>query len=871
MTTYALLPGFWNRIKVDGANLPSHGFATYRLTVLLDKPAESLKLHHGCVYYAFRLYVNERLIASEGKIADNAKDEIPENRPMTVDIPNGDKRLDIVLQVSNYHHINGGPGEVFTFGTGEAITNYFETRIFFEFFLFGCFALMGLYHLILFLHRHSDRANLFFALFCFSSTVLLLGSFSQVYFFKLFFPELSRNARYIMVFLAVSIMPATIYSFFRSIFKEETSLIIALLFWVLSLASAATVLFMPIEQIPYIEKASEALIILSLLISLASTFLAALHKRKGSIVIFMGFTILTASAVIDVLAVNGIIFRYDTVISPFGLLAMTVFMAYVVASRMSRTFLEAERLNIELNRDIERRKQLECKLDETSTYFSNVFNSISAVIVTVDENATITGWNARAEKYTHIASEGAIGKPVWDLLPIANKHRKSILNIINKTAPRAIARLSFRLDIERFFDVVVTPFETLEGKGAVILADEVTEIEKKDQQLRLIEKMDMIGTLAGGLAHDFNNIIAGIIGPVSIIQNRQKSQGAYDLELIEKYVPVISESAHKASAMIQRLLSLSRSHEGECSPVDLNEIVREIIETCESSFDKNIEIEASYNQSPAVVNAEASQLKHSIMNLCLNASHAMTIMKPVNEPFGGKLTVSIGMIHADALFCESHPGASLGNYWTVTIRDTGVGMSEDMIQRIYDPFFTTKPVEHGIGLGLSMVYSIIKQHGGFMTVYSEPLRGSQFMIFLPVYQESSSFFSEFDYKMKKFSNEIVLIIDHDPNSRTSLELLLNELGVSCLSASSSEEGIGIFRDKSQQIKAIILDMMMPVKPGRETFLDIKSINPDIPVVISSGLGRDDRIETMFLMGIKGFIQKPYTLHTLVQVLNTILR
>jgi len=406
-------------------------------------------------------------------------------------------------------------------------------------------------------------------------------------------------------------------------------------------------------------------------------------------------------------------------------------------------------------------------------------------------------------------------------------------------------------------------------KGVVIRVDDITELEKKESQLRQAQKMETVGTLAGGLAHDFNNVLGGIVGTLSIIKFKLDKGKEISKENLRDYLQTMEESGNRAVDMVQQLLSLSRKSEVSFAPVDLNLSVKHVLKICQNTFDKSIELSSSFMEHPAVVNADATQIEQVLLNLCVNASHAMTIMRSPDEHFGGVLNITIEMVTVDKIFCKTHVEAEEVDYYKILISDTGIGMDATTMAKIFDPFFTTKDKGKGTGLGLAMVYNIVKQHHGFIDVYSEKKLGSSFCIYFPVLHRDIDSANQIASQPLYEGSGLVLVIDDEASMRNLAKEMLLMCGYDAICANDGEEGVEVYRQRYKEIKFVITDMVMPKKSGKEVYLDIKKINPDVKVLLASGFRQDERVEAVMQLGVNGFVQKPFTLVALSKKLEEV--
>lgn len=406
---------------------------------------------------------------------------------------------------------------------------------------------------------------------------------------------------------------------------------------------------------------------------------------------------------------------------------------------------ELQRVNQELQQQIIERECIGDALRYTRNYLNNVFQSLPSILISTDPNSVVTQWNTAAEKYSGIASASAMSQVLWDLLPFLNDYRSVFAEVLETGTPReSRKRRVGEPPNESYMDISIYPI-TYEGQGqdpsfhgvqgVVLRIDDVTELEKKSEHLRQAQKMDTVGKLAAGLAHDFKNIIGGIMGTLSSMRftletledEETKTSIGEDIEIIE-------DSAKNGQEMVKRLLNLSgKKQELSRVDVDLNNVVQDALKLCRNTLDKSIAIVENLYASPAMVRAYPSQLDQVLLNLCVNASHAMTIMRQAGEAQGGTLTVEVARIVADSKFKATFPEADKSaDYWRLSVKDTGVGIKPEAREKIFDPFFTTKEKGQGSGLGLSMVYNIVKQNNGFLDVASKVGEGSTFYVYFAV-------------------------------------------------------------------------------------------------------------------------------------------
>jgi len=380
---------------------------------------------------------------------------------------------------------------------------------------------------------------------------------------------------------------------------------------------------------------------------------------------------------------------------------------------------------------------------------------------------------------------------------------------------------------DRILDVRTVPIMGPEGVINVIrLGRDVTEHRKLEEQLRQSQKMESVGTLAGGVAHDFNNILTAIIGYGQLAIMKMEPDNPY-----RQNIEHMLAAADKAAYLTQGLLSFSRIQMSNRKQVDLNELMKKTEKFLSRVIGEDIEFKMKLHENSIVVSADPNQIEQVLMNLATNARDAM--------PRGGVLTITTGQLRLDEEFSKRHGYGKPGSYGLITFSDSGIGMAEETRQRIFEPFFTTKEVGKGTGLGLAIIYGIIKQHEGFIDVYSEPGEGATFRIYLPligsaVKEKTKAVESEYPAR----GTETILFAEDDEMLRKMVSSVLEEFGYEVIVAVDGEDAISKFADNKDRIALFLTDLIMPKKSGKEAYDEIRKIRPDIKTIFASGYSPD---------------------------------
>ena len=392
-------------------------------------------------------------------------------------------------------------------------------------------------------------------------------------------------------------------------------------------------------------------------------------------------------------------------------------------------------------------------------------------------------------------------------------------------------------------------------KSVIAINTDVTEKKKIEAQLLRAQRVESIGTLAGGIAHDLNNILTPIMLSLEILSaTAQDSRTRGTIETLRV-------SARRGADIVRQVLSFARGMEGQRVEIQPRHLVGDIKTIIANTFPKDLRFEMSIPDRPWTLQGDPTQLHQVLLNLCVNARDAM--------PNGGQVSITVENTVLDAQYASMHIEAKPGRYVVFSVTDTGIGISPAILDKIFEPFFTTKELGRGTGLGLSTVMAIIKSHAGFVNVYSEPGVGTTFKVYLPALEESSGALTETGIlaSLPRGNGETILIIDDESSILIITSQTLEAFGYRALTANDGTEAVTIYSDNKDAIAAVVTDMSMPIMNGPATIRALTRINPDIKIIAASGLKTNGSAPEALGLNIKDFLIKPYTAETLLKALR----
>lgn len=514
--------------------------------------------------------------------------------------------------------------------------------------------------------------------------------------------------------------------------------------------------------------------------------------------------------------------------------------------------------------DVTDRKKIEDELNQSEKMFRGLFDSLGdAVFVTsVGENSgMILEANPAAVEQTGYSREELLGMNISRDLRVMGE-REDILVEWDKeiqSGRRVMATEKKRKkDGTEYCTEMVATLIDYKGKPAALsINHDISNRMLLEEQLRQTQKMEAVGRLAGGVAHDFNNMLTVINGYGELLLLADIP------EKIKRSVKEITNAGEKAARLTAQLLAFSRKQIIQPKIINLNEIISDHLRMLTRLLTEDIEVTTLLQPGLANIKADTGQIEQIILNITINARDAM--------PMGGKLTLQTSNVDSDREFIEQHPDAKKGKYVCLTIRDTGIGMDEKTVSRIFEPFFSTKGRDKGTGLGLATVYGIIKQNEGLIYVQSSLQKGTAFYIYLPAAKEELSKETERDKQTKlPKGDEVILLVEDDAGVQDLTRNALLKMGYTILTASNGDEALRVYKEHPGKIDLLLTDVIMPIMGGRELAERIRSQNPDLKIIYFSGYTDDNIVHHGVLEDGVNFIQKPFMIESLAKKIREVL-
>lgn len=507
-----------------------------------------------------------------------------------------------------------------------------------------------------------------------------------------------------------------------------------------------------------------------------------------------------------------------------------------------------------IDRDITERERAEEQLRAQATLLDK---SQDAILV-VDPDDRILFWNQGARRLFGWSAEDAINRKSRDLLlkkphQIQEAYRTVMQRGEWHGELHPVTKDGQEMIVESRWTLVQDPVAN--STRILTIHTDITQKKQLERQFLRAQRMESLGTLAGGIAHDLNNVLTPILMSVQLLQMKvQDPQSQQWLEILES-------NAKRGADLVKQVLSFARGIDGERAILQLRHLVEEIKKIIQETFPKSIELYTDLPQDLWTISGDMTQLHQILMNLCVNARDAM--------PHGGTLSLEARNLWIDENYARMHIDAQPGSYVELSVSDTGIGIPAEILDRIFEPFFTTKEVSQGTGLGLSTVLGIVRSHGGFVSVSSIVGKGTSFKVYLPA-SEGTVALANADSELPSGKGELVLVVDDEASIRDISKTSLESYGYNTLTANDGIEAIALYAQRKQPIDAVIVDMMMPSMDGITTIRTLQKIDPQVKIIAVTGLLSSEKLTEAASLGIKVFLSKPYTTKELLVALQQVL-
>jgi two-component system, cell cycle sensor histidine kinase and response regulator CckA len=504
------------------------------------------------------------------------------------------------------------------------------------------------------------------------------------------------------------------------------------------------------------------------------------------------------------------------------------------------------------------RKRAEERIREQAAFLEKARDAISAF----DMSGNVIYWNPSAEEMTGYSSEEVMGRSLTSDLYAGNVDALSeawetIRQEDEWTGElRQLSKDGSEIIVESRWTLVRDNIGN--PRSVLIINTDVTERKRLETQFLRSQRMESIGSLVGGIAHDLGNLLVPVLLGVQVLEKRFEGE-ANTVRTLE----MIGRSAQRGADMVKQVLAFARGVEGDRVPLYAERVIHEVQRITEETFPPNIRVEVRASEDLWPVKGDATQIQQVVMNLCVNARDAMTD--------GGDLKILAQNVRVDSEYVRANIEAKEGDYVCLQVSDTGTGIPPSVLDKMFEPFFTTKPTGKGTGLGLSTVYSIIKSHGGFVNVTSSDGEGTTFSVFIPAVLDKVKDVVDLDRRQLQSSgdNEMVLVVDDEQFILELTRETLEGAGYRVITASDGAEALDRYREMSNEIDVVITDLMMPEMDGITAIRELKQIRADLPIIAASGVS-GDRIGEALAAGASMFLAKPFTADVICRVLQEVL-
>jgi PAS domain S-box-containing protein len=854
MSGFIEVPGTWNGYEVKGEKISGQGYATYRLKILLGDTGQKLAFKFLDMAVAFCVYDNEKKLMSAGRPGKTFESTLPQFYPRVVDFQPASERLEVIIQVSNFHHRKGGAWEPILLGLAKDMRQIRQSALNVNFFLFGGILIMGIYHIGLFIFRREEKSTLFFGIFCFliAARSLVTGERYLIHLFPDFNWGVHTKIAYLTFYIGVPVFAVYV----KNIFPKDLSKYFISVICIVGAIFSAIVLFTPARIYTNTAAIFQIFTITASGYGLFAVSLAIKSKRPGALIYLSGFVILFLTIVNDILYSNLLV--QTGYMLPFGLFGFILCQACLLSLRTSKAFttIDLQRqtlqeINTAYKKEIlERKRSVEALRESEEKYRQLVENASEAIVVAQDGMLRFV--NSRAIELSGYSPEELKSTPFIQIVHPEDRDevRKNYLKRINGDATPA--RYTFRAmhkdSSVRWVDVSAVRISWEGAPATLNFLSDITDKRRLEEELMNTRKLESVGVLAGGIAHDFNNILGAIMGNISLAKlDLDPGDATYNL------LDEADKASKRATALTHQLLTFSKGG----APVKQVTSISNIIKDCSRFALSGSRVRCDFSLPIDLwpVEIDVGQISQVIHNIIINADQAM--------PDAGVIQVSAENIAADP---NRELPMSPGRYVKIAFQDPGTGIPDAELPTIFDPYFTSKP--GGSGLGLTTAYSIIKRHGGHITVQSQVGIGTTFDVYLPAVGEEAP--KTVKETPRAFAGKAkILVMDDDEMIRDLLRQMLLRMGYTVEVARDGNEAIELYR---RAIDSGILDLTVPGgMGGKETIDRLRQMDATVKAIVSSGYSNDPIMSDYQKYGFNGVVAKPFNFQALGKTIAELLK
>ncbi len=507
-----------------------------------------------------------------------------------------------------------------------------------------------------------------------------------------------------------------------------------------------------------------------------------------------------------------------------------------------------------IGRDVTEHREVIQKITEQAAMLDQAHDAI--LMLTLD--GRVAYMNAAAERLFGWSAADLMGKVAASIFPEEDQEalKLAVAETLAAGSWKGELKVHHRLGQEIYIDTRRTLIRDKLGapKAQLTISADITEKKKRDATALRNQRLESLGTLAGGIAHDLNNVLAPILMSIALLKLK------VDDESGQRLLAMLELNAERGAQLVRQVLAFGRGAEGDRILVQPLHLAREIEQIVSDTFPKSIGFELVNEKDPWTVTGDPTQIHQVLLNLCVNARDSM--------PNGGKITLRIENIVLDETYASMHQGAKAGSYLAVSVTDTGMGIPPNIRDRIFEPFFTTKDIGKGTGLGLSTSLGIVQSHGGFINVTSEVGRGSTFKLYLPANAAAAVPAPAASKRagLPRGHNELILVVDDEQPILNVAKSTLERFGYRVAVATNGAAAVSIYALQREAIAVVVTDMAMPIMDGPAMAVALKAINPDVKIIGSSGMDAGSGLSAAAIAGVSEFIPKPYSAETLLKAI-----